>query len=538
MQVSFADKVKLALISALKLLVFVYVAVRLYFWSTFDYNTFTAILGFLFLCAEMFVLIHALGFLNYLKIVILNPKELVAQNQSKLKKFPSVAFVVASYKEPLKILENTLLCLRNLSYPNKQVYLLDDTRYNLWKDEKEKEAYKKDIEKLCVELDINLFRHEWHDAKAGIINDFIQCRQGVISSNYQLIFNTDDPPTEEEKYIAIFDADMNAMPDFAEPLVSCLENNPHAAFVQTPQYYTNFTANRVALAASLMQAIFYEYICEAKGISRIMLLCGTNVMIRLEALKEIGGIDCSTVTEDFATGFKLNKRGWSSLYMKTVSAFGMGPEDLGALFKQQFRWALGTVGLLTTILSEFFQNPFKNSFTMMREYLFSSSYYLIGWVYFILMLGPTMYIFFNLPVYMMPPPLYFALLLPYNIIINLLFFWAYAKRNYQLGDLLNGVILGIVSMPVYMKASLMAILGIKGKFEVTPKGDSHTLPMRDLWPQTLLGLICFSTIIYGLLRVFFEGDPLIGLLVNIFWSLYYFAIFSSIFYYNYTNKKD
>lgn len=537
MSESLSDKIKIWLIFALRILIFAYVAVRLYYWAMAKNTVFTAILGFLFLCAEMFVLVHALGFLNYLKAVIENPEGQVSQNESRLTHFPPIALVVASYKEPLNILQNTLLCLRNLSYPNKQVYLLDDTRYDVgWKSEEEKEKYKKDIEKLCEWMNINLFRHEWHDAKAGIINDFIQCRQGIEKPGFQLIFNTDDRP-KEEKYLAIFDADMNAMPDFAEPLVSCLENNPQAAYVQTPQYYTNFPANRVALAASLMQAIFYEYICEAKGIFRIMLLCGTNVMIRLKALEEVGGIDCSTVTEDFATGFKLNKRGWSTLYRKTVSAFGMGPEDLGSLFKQQFRWALGTVGLLTTILSELIRNPFKNSYIMMREYLFSSSYYLIGWVYFILMLGPTLYIFFDMPVYMMPTGLYFALLVPYNIIINFLFFWAYAKRSYQINDLLNGVVLGILSMPIYMKASLMGLFGFKGKFVVTPKGDTNTLPMIDLWPQVVLGMICFSTIVYGILRLVFEGDPFTGIIVNMFWSFYYFAIFSSTFYYNYPVAK-
>lgn len=150
-------------------------------------------------------------------------------------------------------------------------------------------------------------------------------------------------PTEREKYLVIFDADMNPFPDFVEPLCEYLEKNPKVAFVQTPQYYSNFESNRVAKAAGLQQAIFYEYICEGKGLKDAMFCCGSNVMIRIEALLSVGGFNEVSVTEDFATSLLLHLNGWKSIYFNRVSAFGKGPEDLGSFFKQQFRWARGTL---------------------------------------------------------------------------------------------------------------------------------------------------------------------------------------------------
>lgn len=520
-------------------MIYFYIAFRLYFlfFSGFDW-TFTVMAGVFFL-AELFILVQALGYLRYIETVARNivKKESEPSPQFNLKEYPPVAIVVASYKEPLKVIEETLLCLTNLFYPNKHLYLLDDTRYDIpWKDEVAQGKYANSVERLCKWLNVNLFRRKWHHAKAGIINDFMNFRSGDQNSDYKMIYNDGKSQTEKEKYLIVFDADMNPVPDFVEPLVRMMESDPTIAFVQTPQYYTNFSTNRVARAASLMQVIFYEYICEAKGIDRIMLLCGTNVIIRMKAMEDVGGFDCSSVTEDFATALNMHQKGWSSLYLNNVCAFGMGPEDLGSLFKQQFRWALGTVGLLPKILKEFFLHPLKHPIKMMVEYILSSSYYIIGWIYLILMLGPSLYLFFDIPIYIFPPVVYFALVIPYNIAINFLFFWSHSRRGYSISDLFSGVILGILSMPVYMKASAYALLGVKGTFVVTPKDECKSLPLSDLWGQVTLAMISFSTIIYGLLRLYFEGEPFVGIIVNIFWSFYYFAIFCSVFYFN--NPKE
>ena len=80
-------------------------------------------------------------------------------------------------------------------------------------------------------------------------------------------------------------------------------------------------------------------------------------MFRREALMDVGGFDESSVTEDFATSLKFHSKGWHSTYLNKVCAFGLGPEDLGGYFKQQYRWALGTVGLFRTILGTMISSP-------------------------------------------------------------------------------------------------------------------------------------------------------------------------------------
>lgn len=488
----------------------------------------------LFLFAELFIVIHSIGYLfNILHVVkyhhsLFTPKK--GQENLTLTSYPPVAIVVASYKEPLDILKDTLICLYNLTYPNKQLFLLDDTRYDQpWDTPEKVEAYKKSIEELCQWLNITLFRHKWHDAKAGLINDFLQFLQHKpvdcsVSPYAQL--------KEQAQYLIIFDVDMNPFPNFVEPLVSLMNQYPRLAFIQTPQYYTNFSTNRVARASGLMQAVFYEFICEAKGLENSMFCCGTNVLFRLKALYEVEGFVYTSVTEDFATSFIIHSRKWNSDYLNKPSAFGLGPEDLACFFKQQYRWAQGTMSLFRTLLIEFVKNPRLFSSIRWWQYFLSGTYYFIGWVFFILLLGPVAFLLFNVPTYFAQPLNYFIFFIPYLVISNLLFYWTLAQRRYFFSDLFSGVLLISITFPVYMRAAVSALLGIHAKFVVTPKDQTQQLSFTDIWPQVLAALICFAAIVWGGFRLYYEQELFYAILINMIWCSYYFGVLSTIFYFN------
>lgn len=534
-------KIQHLLISLFRVLVITYILMRIFFFFSWEVSWVSYCLALIFFSAEVFILLHGLSYIRYLDIVAYSEKEMrkTSINPPKLTSYPPVAIVVASYKEPIEVLQDTLICFHNLTYPNKHLYFLDDTRYDLsWGTPEEMEEYKRSVEKLCESTGINLFRRKWHHAKAGMINDFLQFLDGKMNSVFQFIQNSPKLMEEKEKYLIIFDADMNPFPHFVEPLVAEMEKDSQLGFIQTPQYYTNFVSNRVAKAAGLMQVVFYEYICEAKGIKNVVIFCGTNVILRINALKEVGGIDTSTVTEDFATGFQLHTRKWKSSYSDQVCAFGMGPEDLGAFFKQQHRWALGTVSLLPKVIKEFFKHPSRHSFMIWWEYFLASSYYLIGWSYFIFLIGPMFYIYLEFPIYYLPPVVYMMFVIPYNVFFMVLFYFTLNRRGYPIKDIFMGVVLGIISTPVYMMASAQALLGIKGKFVVTPKNKGSSLPLKDLWPQILFGLASFATILWGILRLVYEGAHFWGIVLNVFWLLYFFLIYSSVFFLNQPEEEQ
>ena len=526
-----------ALVSATLIMVFIYLAVRTILFITADYAWHEKIVAGFLLLAELFVMTHSFGyFLNILHVLKSGKPAAkpLPELPTELTGYPPVAILVASYKEPLEVLENTLTCFYNLTYPNKHLFFLDDTRYGLpGGDPQKMAAYRRDIDELCRGLGVNLFRRKWRGAKAGIINDFLDFIAGREKDGFEYTHLSDRPRNESEKYLIVFDADMNPFPDFVEPLVARMEGDPKLAFIQTPQYYSNFEHNRVARAAGLQQAVFYEYICEGKSISDAMFCCGTNVIFRREAFEDVGGFDESSVTEDIATSFKFHKNGWHSAYLNKVCAFGMGPEDLGAYFKQQFRWALGTIGLGRQMLIEFFKSPKSLPFSKWWEYFLSGTHYFVGWAFFIMMACPILYLTFGVPSFFARPELYLLVFFPYILLSLSVFFLTLEKRHYALNDLLTGQLLVGLSFPVFMKASLLGILGFRGSFGITPKGRSLSLPLRDLWPQVLACMVSVAALVWGLNRLVYEPVPANAVIVNSFWCLYHLIILStSVLYFN------
>lgn len=514
---------------------FFYLMVRTVLFLQADYHWYEKILAFLLLLAETFTMIHSFGYFLNLYHVIAKPSGPMFSMDSvpPLNDYPPVAIIVSSFKEPLYILEDTLTCFYNLTYPNKHIYFLDDTRYGLpGQDSTAMAEYRRSIDELCQRIGVNMFRRVWHGAKAGMINDFLAFLAGEKREGFEFSNFEDALPKLDEKYIIVFDADQNPFPDFVEPLVAFMEANPKLAFIQTPQYYTNFETNRVARAAGLQQAIFYEYICEGKSMQDAMFCCGTNVIFRREALVSVGGFEEHSVTEDFATSLKFHLGGWSSAYLNKVCAFGMGPEDLGGYFKQQFRWALGTVGLYRDILVEFFRNPHRLPVAKWWEYFLSGTHYFVGWVLFIMILCPILYIFTEVPSFFARPEIYFLFFFPYILLTITLFVYTLSRRRYGLAELGIGIVLQAITFPVYMKASVQGLLGIRGSFGVTPKGGSTSLPLRALWPQVLTCMAAAGATAYGLNRIYYEGEATSAILVNCLWCMYHLAILSTILYFN------
>jgi cellulose synthase (UDP-forming) len=278
--------------------------------------------------------------------------------------------------------------------------------------------------------------------------------------------------------------------------------------------------------------IFFEYICEGKSTQDAMFCCGTNVIFRREALMDVGGFDESSVTEDFATSLKFHIRGWRSAYCNEVLAFNLGPEDLGGYFKQQFRWALGSVGVLRQIGRAFLQGPRRLTFSKWWEYFISSTHYFIGLVFLILVCCPILYLFLGVPTFLAKPKIYLVFFLPYIVLTLSTFFWTLKARMYRVRDVILGQLLLAITFPVYTKACLSALLGIRGKFVVTPKGNSTVLPLKNLWPQLSMWVLSFAAIVWGINRLFYEEVPVVALLANMIWCLYHFGILSSVLYLN------
>jgi cellulose synthase (UDP-forming) len=489
----------MALVTAASLTI--YWTVRVALVTTADYAGPDLPVTIALLLAESFLLFHALGYLLSVIRSLRGRPAVAAAVLARPEDFPEVDVLVAARHEPREVLERTLTALVGMAYPAKTIWLLDDSS-----DPK----YVEEAASLARQFGVKLFRREpRHGAKAGIINDCLKKLTG--------------------KYVAMLDADQCPMSFFLNRIVPLLEADPKLAFVQTPQFYSNFGENRVARAAGSQQAVFYEYICEAKAMSGTAFCCGTNVVFRREALVSVGGLDETSVTEDFATSVKLHLAGWKSLYYGETYVMGMGPETLSAYFRQQYRWARGTLGVGLHLLKRLVTAPHTLSFWQWIDYGLSGTYYFVGWSYLILMACPLFYIAFGIPSYFVRPEIYAAAFLPYLAFAIMVFVGGLERRHYSLGQIIQGQLLGLLAAPVYVMASLAVIFGIKSSFGITPKGAGGHLPLRACWSQIAICAASFSIFIWGACRCVFERDLAAG--INAFWAGVHFAAFWSVFYF-------
>jgi len=97
--------------------------------------------------------------------------------------------------------------------------------------------------------------------------------------------------------------------------------------------------------------------------------------------------------------------------------------------------------------------------------------------------------------------------LPYFVLTISIFFWTLKQRNYVFKDLILGQLLMAITFPVYIKASILGLMGVKGTFGITPKGGAKQLPLKALWPQLSLAILNFSAIIWGVNRLIYERNP-------------------------------
>ena len=164
------------------------------------------------------------------------------------------------------------------------------------------------------------------------------------------------------------------------------------------------------------------------------------------------------------------------------------------------------------------------------QYLLSSTYYLVGFAYFILILGPLLYIFFKVPSFFANPSVYFLSFMPYLLLSTGVFYFSLRKRNYKLRDLVLGQLLGTSTFYAYIKAAVVAFLGLKISFGVTSKAKGGAVPYRLLWPQLAVMAATFIALVWAVNRFVYEHEP--ALIINGFWSFYQFLIFASIFYFN------
>jgi cellulose synthase (UDP-forming) len=234
-----------------------------------------------------------------------------------------IAVLIPTYNEPPEILLPTIAAAIAMRLPH-ETWVLDD-------------GARPEIARLATELGARYLARPTHEhAKAGNLNHAL----AIVDA----------------EFVAVLDADHVASPDFLAHTLGYFAD-PTVALVQTPQDFYNRASFEHAATGSEQdafheQTLFYRIIQPGKNRWNAAFWCGTGAVVRVAALREIGGVATDTITEDIHTTIRLHRHGWRTIYHNEVLARGLAAGDAETYQAQRLRWGTGAMQVLRT------ENPF------------------------------------------------------------------------------------------------------------------------------------------------------------------------------------
>ncbi|MEJ7802397.1 MAG: cellulose synthase catalytic subunit [Candidatus Limnocylindria bacterium] len=209
----------------------------------------------------------------------------VRPRRRELGRVPTIAVLIPTYNEGPEILVPTIAAAVALE-PAHETWVLDD-------------GERPEIAELAAALGARYLARTTHEhAKAGNLNHAL----GVVDT----------------EILAVLDADHVAAPEFLRATLGYFAD-PQVALVQTPQDFYNVTSfehgSGVAYGEPFHeQTLFYRLLQPGKNRWSAAFWCGTNALVRTEALRSIGGAATETITEDIHTTIRFHRAGWRTVY--------------------------------------------------------------------------------------------------------------------------------------------------------------------------------------------------------------------------------
>jgi cellulose synthase (UDP-forming) len=392
---------------------------------------------------------------------------------------PSVAVIVTACAEPVPMILRTISSVLDQDWPRDRLVLIVS-------DDGHDPALETALERFPV-----LYHSPQPRDSPGRDG---AAKAGNLNSALSMI----DDRFPEARYIETRDADDELGSNgFLRQVIGQLEANHQLAFVQTikeAQVSAGDPFNN-------REGIFYRGQMLARNAANAVFPCGSGVVWRREALRDIGNFPTWNLVEDIQSGVEALCRGWQSMYLPVVGAVGQhSPEDIPNVYKQRGTWAIDTVrliiwrglkGMSLRQKAQFLELLvfYLSSFTVL-VYIPALCLALLGWAP--LDSNALGFLTRMLPMVVATEIWLLALNMPYN---------DRRKRQRQRYRALWRVRTMWVGLaPVFMKASFQAVINGPNKkpvYRVTRKTHAHAWHWRQTLPQTTIVLTVVAVAIYA-----------------------------------------
>lgn len=450
-------------------------------------NPANAVVGVILFIAEIAAFIAML--LGYFQMYKPTPSPKIDISQYPEAHLPAVDVYICTYNEGTDILYRSIVGAKNIDYPKKQVYLLDD-------------GNRPEVKELAHHLGVGYITRPTNEhAKAGNMNNALQYTNGDL--------------------VTIFDADHIATTNFLQETVGLFMQDEKVAYVQTPQFFFTpdpFQRNLVVeKAVTNEQDLFYQVIQPGNNYWGSAFFAGSGAVFRKKHLEEIGGFAIETITEDTHTGIRLHAKGLKSFYVNKVLAAGMAQDSFMDYLNQRLRWGRGMFQILR------YDNPLFVPGLRFGQRLcyFSGIYYFFhGLPRIIFLLSPLCFLagglkpidaqIFEMIIYYVP-----------SFLITILSFSIVTKGIRQ--TFWSEVYESATSLYLFITTTLAIVLPGRARFKVTPKGTMYeetTFQWITIIPQLVIASLTMIGLVLGLVRIFVNFDYAGGIFPNIFWASY------------------
>jgi cellulose synthase (UDP-forming) len=368
-----------------------------------------------------------------------------------------IAVLIPTYNEPAEILLPTIAASVALQ-PKHETWVLDDGR-------------REEVARLAERLGAHyLTRPDNRHAKAGNLNHALE----VVDADIVAVLDADHVPTA--RFLTAL------LPYFRDDRI---------AFVQSPQDFYNlesFEHERQGTGNVFNEeAVFYRVIAPAKNRWSAPFWCGTCALVRVDALRSVGGVSTDSVTEDIQTTIRMYRAGWKGAYHNEVVAHGLAPDDAASYMLQRNRWARGAMQVLRT------ENPlFGRGLSAGQRLAFLTT--LFGWFdswrTFAYMVIPMAVVATGAVPISAPGevfgPFFLATFGLQFVALRLL-----ARGHYP--PILS-ILFEVLRMPAVLPATLAVLSPARNvPFRVTPKGRTARGKERVEAPRLLTGLAVLSS---------------------------------------------
>ncbi|AEF82376.1 glycosyltransferase family 2 protein [Leadbettera azotonutricia] len=476
--------------SSLKNLVFVatiistavYLIWRMFFTLPWQYGAASIIAGLLMLVSEILSTLQALDKFSSVKKGFEPPLPTIPDEW-----FCDVDIFIATHNESAEILFKTVNGCTHMEYPDKNkvhVYLCDD-------------GNRSEIAALAKELGIGYFGLARNKLlKAGNLNNAMRQTHAPLC----VTFDADMIPTRYmlTKTVPYFYLPfMKQLPDDRWILRELGEIDPdyRIGFIQTPQSFYNpdlfqynlYSEGRIPNE----QDYFFREINVIRNASNAPIYAGSNTVISRIALEQVGYIATGTITEDFATGLKIQRKGWITYGTSTPLAHGLAPDDIESLVKQRERWGRGCIQSLQNMNIVGMKDlPFLSKISYINCYFYWWSFL----ARFIFIAAPILFAVFHLRILVCSVQQFFIFWLPYFILSSITSkLTAGATRNQHWNGVIDTIMFPYLMVPIVKEA-----LGFKlEKFAVTRK-DKATGEQKSTFywalPHLMLLISCLAAL--------------------------------------------